>query len=136
MDLINVLEESNCAGSGGTKILRRYGINDDADITRPFAEMHLEKVIRIVLNWLTINAKNGYENELRIPVAERQAIYKSKIGMRGGAIFVRRVKKAPELKSKVLHQWDSKVNYQTLTLKEIIRSVHRADVTTRKMVVY
>jgi len=86
------------------------------------------KATRIILNWLTLNAKDGYDVELRIMVPEGQTIYRSKIRMRGGTIFVQKVRKATEVVGKVLHQWDDQVSYQTLTLEEIIRSVQRADV--------
>jgi len=86
------------------------------------------KATRIILNCLTLNAKDGYDVELRIMVPEGQTIYRSKIRMRGGTIFVQKVRKATEVVGKVLHQWDDQVSYQTLTLEEIIRSVQRADV--------
>jgi len=86
------------------------------------------KATRIILNCLTLNAKDGYDVELRIMVPEEQTICRSKIRMRGGTIFVQKVRKATELVGKVLHQWDDQVSYQTLTLEEIIRSVQRADV--------
>jgi len=86
------------------------------------------KATRIILNCLTLNAKDGYDVELRIMVPEEQTIYRSKIRMRGGTIFVQKVRKATEVVGKVLHQWDDQVSYQTLTLEEIIRSVQRADV--------
>ena len=86
------------------------------------------KATRIILNWLTLNAKDGYDVELRIMVPEGQTIYRSKIRMRGGTIFVQKVRKATEVVGKVLPQWDDQVSYQTLTLEEIIRSVQRADV--------
>jgi len=42
-------------------------------------------------------------------------------------MFVRQTREAPELFGKALHHWDNQVNYRTLTLEEIIRSVQRAD---------
>jgi len=129
MELISILKESRRLKSDGRKILRKYGINDDAEFTQPFAEMDPGKATRIILNWLTLNAKGGYEIELRIMVPEEQTIYRSKICMRGGTIFVQQIRKATELVGKALHQWVDRVNYQTLTLEEIIRSVQRADLT-------
>jgi len=79
------------------------------------------------LDWLTLNAKNGYE--IDIPVPEEQTNYESKLHLKGGTNFVRRVQDTPRLIGKVLHQWDINVTYQTLTLEEIIRSVQRADIT-------
>jgi len=70
MELVSILKESRRTRRGRRKMLRRYGINDDAGFTQPLAEMHPGKTIRIVLNWLTLNAKDGYEIELRIPVPE------------------------------------------------------------------
>ena len=84
------------------------------------------KATRIILNWLTLSAKNGYEIELRIMVPEEQTVYKSKIRMRGGTMFVQQIRKATELVGKALHQWNDQVNCKTLTLEEII-SVQRAD---------
>ena len=87
------------------------------------------KAMRLVLNWLTLNAKNGYKIELRIKVPEEQMVYKSRIRMGGGTMFVQQTREAPELVGKALHQWDNHINYRTLTLEEIIRSVQRVDLT-------
>jgi len=108
------------------KVLRKYGISDDAEITQPFAEMKPEIATRLILNWLTLNAKDGYDVEIRIKVPEEQTVYKSKICMRQRTIFIRQTRKTPELISKALHQWDNQVNYRTLTLEEIM-SVQRTD---------
>jgi len=94
MELINTFKESHRLRSGGRKILRKYGVNNDAESTQPFAEMDPGKVTRIILNWLTLNAKDGYEVELRIMVPEEQTIYRSKIRTRGGTIFVQPIQKA------------------------------------------
>jgi len=118
-----------CLRSGGRSLLRRYGISNDAELTQPFAEMDPGITTRIILNWLTLNAKDGYEVELRIEVPEEQAVYRSRIHMHSETIFVQQVRKAPELVGKVLHQWGNQVNYQALTLEEIIRSIYRADLT-------
>jgi len=129
MEQINILKESRRMRRSGRKVLRKYRINDDAEFTQPLAEMHPGKAIRIILNWLTLNVKDGYEIELRIPLHEEQTVYESKLHLKDGTIFVRRIQDAPRLIGKALHQWDINVNYQTLTLEEIIRSVQRADIT-------
>jgi len=49
--------------------------------------------------------------------------------MGGGTMFVQQTREAPELVGKALHQWDNHINYRTLTLEEIIRSVQRVDLT-------
>jgi len=128
MELINTLTESQRLRTGGRRALRKYGISNDAEITQPFTDMDPGKTTRLVLNWLTLNAKDGYDIEIRIMVPEEQMLYNSKICMRSGAMFVRQTQKAPELIGKALHQWDNQVNYRTLTLDEII-SVQRADFT-------
>jgi len=128
MELINILKESRRMRRSGRKVLRKYGINDDAEFTQPMVEMHPGKAIRTILNWLTLKAKDGYEIELRIPVPEQQTIYESKLHLKDGTIFVQRIQDAPRLIGKALHQWDINVNYQTLTLEEI-RSVQSADIT-------
>lgn len=129
MELINISKESRRTQRGGRKALRRYGINDDAEFTQPLAEMHPGKAISIVLNWLTLNTRNGYELDLRIPVPEEQTVYESKLRLKDNTIYVRKIQVAPGLIGKALHQWDSKVNYQTLTPEEIMRSVQCADIT-------
>jgi len=55
--------------------------------------MHPEKATWIILNWLTLNAKDGYEVELRIRAPEEQMVYSSKIHMYSGTIFVQRMRK-------------------------------------------
>jgi len=127
MEWVNGLRESQRLKSGGRRFLRKYGISDDAEITQPFAEMGPETTTRLILNWLTLNAKDGYDVEIRIKVPEKQTVYKSKICMRQGTMFVRQTREAPELIGKALHHWDNQVNYRTLTYEEIIRSVQRAD---------
>jgi len=44
--------------------------SDDAEITQPLAEMHPGKATKLILNWMTLNAKNGYEIELRLMVPD------------------------------------------------------------------
>jgi len=128
MELLNTLRESQRMRSGGRRVLRKYGISNEAEITQPFAEMDPGKATRLILNWLTLNAKNGYDIELRIMVPEERMVYRSRIRMRGGAMFVQQTRGAPELVGKALHQWNDHVNYRTLTLEEII-SVQRAELT-------
>jgi len=99
--------------------------------SQPFAEMEPNTTTRLILNWLTPNAKDGQDVEIRIKVPEKQTVYKRKIYMRQGNMFVRQTREAPELIGKALHQWDNKVNYRTLTYEEIIRSVQRADFANR-----
>ena len=41
MELISILKESRRMRRGGRHMLRRYGINDDAEFTQPLAEMLL-----------------------------------------------------------------------------------------------
>jgi len=91
--------------------------------------MEPETVVRLTLNWLTVNAKKGDDVEIRIKVPEEQTVYKSKICIRQGTLFVQHIQKAPELIDRVLHQWSDQANYDTLTIEEIIRSVQRADLT-------
>jgi len=129
MELINTLRESQRLRSGGRRVLQKYGISNDAEISQPFADMDPGKTTRLIRNWLTLNAKNGYDIELRIMVPEEEMVYKSRIRMRGGTMFVQQTREAPELVGKALHQWNDHVNYRTLTLEEIIRSVQRADLT-------
>jgi len=127
MEWVKAIRESQRLKSGGRRYLRKYGIRHDAEITQPFAKMGPETATRLMLIWLTLNAKDGYDVEIRIRVPEKQTMYKSKMCMRQGAIFVRQTQEAPELIDKLWHQRDNKVNYNTLTLEEIIRSVQRAD---------
>jgi len=82
-----------------------------------------------VLSWMTFNAENGHEIELRIPVPEEQAVYVTSIRMKDRTMYVRYVHAAPGLIGKVLHQWDDQVNYRRLTLEEIKSSVNRAEAT-------
>jgi len=110
-------------------VLRKYEISNDPEITQSLAEMDFGKATRVVLNWLILNAKNGYDVELSVMVPEERMVYKSRIRMRGGTMFVQQTREAPELIDKVLHQWNDHVNYRTLTSEEIIRSVQRAELT-------
>jgi len=91
--------------------------------------MPLGKAIRTVLSWMTFNEENGHEIELRIPVPQEQKVCTSCLSLKHNDIYVRYVNDAPGLVGKTLHQWNSQVNYQTLTLEEIIRSVQRANIT-------
>jgi len=111
------------------KILRRYGINDDAEFTQPLVEMQLGKPLRLVLNWLTLNTRNGYEIEMRMQVPEEQMTYTSSLVLKRSAIRVRYIHATPGLLGEVLHQWDTYVSYETLTLEEIQCSVDRANAT-------
>jgi len=128
MERVNALRESQRLKSGGQRYLQKNGISDDAEITQPFAEMEPEKATRLILNWLTINAEDGYEVEIRIRVPEEQKVCKNKICMRHGAMYVRQTREAPQLIGKALHHWNDQVNYRTLTLEEIM-SVQRVDLT-------
>ena len=127
MELIRILKERSRANCSMRKMLRRYGINDDAEITQPLAEMQPGKAMRIAVNWLTVNAKNGYEIELLMPVPEEQMVYVIGLSSRCRSIYVRYVHAAPGLIGKMLHQQDLQVNYQTLTLEEIQSSVYCAE---------
>jgi len=127
MELIRILKERSRANCSMRKMLRRYGINDDAEITQPLAEMQPGKAMRIAVNWLTVNAKNGYEIELLMPVPEEQMVYVIGLSSRCRSIYVRYVHAAPGLIGKMLHQRDLQVNYQTLTLEEIQSSVYCAE---------
>jgi len=97
------------------KVLLKYGIGDDAEITQPLAEMDPGKATKLILNWLTLNAKSGYDVELRLMVPEEQMVYRRRIRMRDGTIFVQDTREVPELIDKALHQWNDHVNYPTLT---------------------
>jgi len=44
-------------------------------LIQPLATIPDEQVIRLVLNWLSKYAKNGYQVTLRIPVPEEQKVY-------------------------------------------------------------
>jgi len=89
----------------------------------------LPQATRTILNWLTLNARNGYDVELRIAVPEERMVYRSRIRMQGGTMFVQDTREAPELIDKAFHQWNDHVIYRTLTLGEITRSVQRAELT-------
>jgi len=78
MELINTLRESQRLRSGGRRVLRKYGISNDAQITQPIADMDPGKAARLALNWLTLNAKNRYDVELRIKVPEERMVYRSR----------------------------------------------------------
>ena len=58
---------------------------------RNHGRKHPGKAIRIVLNWLTLNAKDGYEIELHIPVPEEQIVYESRLQLKDNTINVRQV---------------------------------------------
>jgi len=75
--LLNTLRESQRMRSGRSRVLRKYGISNVAEITQPFAEMNPGKAARLILNWLTLNTKNGYDIELRIMVPEERMVCRS-----------------------------------------------------------
>ena len=122
------MTERICLKSSKRRLLRKYEIRNDAEITQSLAEMESKTVTRLLLNWLTLNAKEGQDVEIRIDVPEKQTVYKSKISVRQGSMFIRKAREAPELVGKALHHRDDQVNYCTLTYSEILRSVQRADV--------
>jgi len=104
-----------------------YMISDDADFTRPLATMLPGKAIRLVLNWIAINARNEHEIELRMPVLEEQPmVYVASIRMKERTIHVRYVRAAPELIGNISQQWGAYVTYRTRTLKERKKSVINA----------
>jgi len=72
MELIKVLEAISFSKRCGRKQLRRYGINDE--LKQPLGEISQDKAIRIVMNWLTLNTRNGHKLELRISVPEEQMV--------------------------------------------------------------
>jgi len=92
MELINILKESCRARRSRRKALRKYGLNDDAELRSHWRGCTLGKTTRIILNWVTLNAKNEYEIELRIMVPEEQMVYKSRIRMRSGTMFVQQTR--------------------------------------------
>jgi len=127
MELIRILKEKCHAQHSVRKALRIYGASNDDVLTQPLATMPPEQVIKLVLNWLTLHAKNGHKTELRMPVPEEQKVYESGLLLKHNAIYVKYIHAAPELIAKTLHYWNLPVTYQTLTLKEIQSSVDRAN---------
>ena len=127
MKLIRILNEKFHTQCSVRKALRIYWASNNDELTQPLATMPSEQVITLVLNWLTIHAKNGHKIELRISEPEEQKIYASGLLLKHNAIYVQYVYDAPELIGKTLHYWDLPVTCQTLTLKEIQNSVDRAN---------
>jgi len=82
------MAERICLKSNKRRVLRKYEISNDPEITQSLAEMDFGKATRVVLNWLILNAKNGYDVELSVMVPEERMVYKSRIRMQGGTMFV------------------------------------------------
>jgi len=72
MEIIRILEESRKAKTSVRRKLRRYGISNETELTQPLAEMQPEKALKLMFNWLTLNAKSGHEIELPVKVPEEQ----------------------------------------------------------------
>jgi len=64
---------------------------------------------------------------MRVSAPEEQTVYEVILQCKNRTIFIRRIDNVQRLRGKALHVWDNDVNYQTLTLEEIIKSVQRAD---------
>jgi len=127
MEIIRILEESRKAKTSVRRKLGRYGISNETELTQPLAEMQPETALRLMLNWLILNAKSGHEIQLRVKVPEEQMVYMSSLMLRHGTMYVRCVHIAPELRGKILYKWDSQTTYETLTIEEIQRSIKCAN---------
>ena len=129
LNLIRVLREGWHSKNGVKTKLRSYGLQDDDDFTQPLAEMLPAKAIWTVVNWLSINAKDGHELCLRIPVGNSKGVYEAWLVTKARTNYVKSIRKVPELIGKIWHYWDAHVNYQTLTLEKIKNSTYHADLT-------
>ena len=66
LNLITMLYKGLHSRNGIKKQLRLYGLTNDVEFTEPLASMPSNQAMRIVVNWLANNAKDGYEPCLHI----------------------------------------------------------------------
>lgn len=132
MEWVRALQKGHELKTMARQYLRRYGLTSEAEATQPFAKMEPGKVICLILNWLTLHFYRQGNLELRINAEEEKMVYKAKIYLQRGNIRIRKVKKAPQLIGKMLHQWDDQVNYDTLTVGTLVKSVQTADIINER----
>jgi len=126
MELISDLKEGCQTRRSIRETLRIFGANSKKEITQPLGNMPVEQAMTLVLNWLTLHAKNGHAVELRMFELQEQKAYATGLLLKNNAIYVQYVRDAPELINKILHYWDPSITYQTLSTKEIKNSVEYA----------
>jgi len=127
MELIRILQEHCGKRRSVRKALRMYGADNDDMFTQPLATMLPNRAIRLVTNWLMINAETGDKVDLRILEPSEQKVYMSDLAVQKTGVYVQRMREVPMSTNEILHIWEPSVNYQTLTLEEIQLSIERAE---------
>jgi len=77
------------------KALQPYGANDDKMFAQPLATMLPDQAIRLVINWLLMNAGTGQKIELLVFEPSEQKIYTSNLAIYRGRVFVQRFREHP-----------------------------------------
>jgi len=90
--------------------------------------VYLGYVVKIADMLLNLNSKNGDTYAVRLRIVTTQTIYAIRLANKSDSIYITKMRDAPELTNKTLHQWDFMTTYPTLIIKEITNSVERANV--------
>lgn len=127
MNLIWELQKRQQERRSVKNILERIGISDAVRNGKPLVLMSNEEITKAILKWLVCKSVEGHTYEVRFCIQERQTVYITYIAKRRGMLLARRTKQKPELFRQPLYCWNSETNFNTLTIKELQRSVTRAD---------
>lgn len=126
MEWTETLKE-NCQKQCSIKwILRIFGTASKEEVKCPSSTLTNKKAMAVILNWLAWHGESEKQIELRMVEPWKQTYMQ--LILQKGAIYVRYVHNAPELVNKMLHHWNSRLTYQTLSVQDVEDSVGRADI--------
>ena len=91
--------------------------------------MSHEEAVQLVFKWIGCNSVNGQSYDLRMRIAEFATIYGLKVVNRNRSVYVTRLWEVSKADEMALHCWLPDINYRTLTIDEINRSVLRDQAT-------
>jgi len=126
MGLMKILAEKHMEKQSVKKVVGSCGPEKYEDCEKPLAAMSHEEAVKIVFKWIGCNSISGQPYNVRMRIEESATTYGLKVVNRNRSVYVTRLWEVSKADEMALHCWLPDLNYRTLTIDEINRSVLRA----------
>jgi len=128
MDIIPLLIKASLQRTNAKDVLKIFGVTQAEELTRPLGELKQTQATAQVINWIIWNMEKEDAVTLRLRDEKESTVHEVELKYtRKQGLMVEKVQEKLELWGKVLHHWDTKVTYHTLSLREIMNSIECAE---------
>jgi len=127
MSLIDILTIRMGKQRSVRNLLSGFGVRQWCIFSALLSKLHVTEVIALLHNWVLREIRHEEMLTYRIVEDYTDDVYQLSLASRKGGLYVERIQKRQDLKSKLLYCWPEDTTFATMTREIIAKSMKDAD---------